>query len=103
MKTIVDMDAARELELYTENTSAIYHNHTMPVVENLKKKYKNGQYDKEKAIKVWEYVADAAAKMYHKEFGCISCPWYVLFKKSVRHEVAKALEEYYFEDHVCFE
>lgn len=100
MKTIANMEAVRELELYAENTSALYYNHTIPVIENLKKKYKKGQYDKEKAVNAWEYVADAAAKMYHKEFGG-GCAWYDVFNKATRHEVAKCLEEYYFSEYIA--
>lgn len=37
MKTIVDTAAARELELYADNTYEIYNRHAMPTVENLKK------------------------------------------------------------------
>lgn len=48
MKSTIDFEAVRELELYAENTSSIYHNNTMPTVTALKKKYEKGIYDKEK-------------------------------------------------------
>lgn len=100
MKNTVDFEAVRELELYAENTSSIYHNHTMPVVTNLKKKYEKGIYDKEKAVKAFEYVAEAAAKLYHKEFGC-GCRWYDTFNKATRQETAKILEEVYFAEYIA--
>lgn len=98
-KTVVDFEAARELELYAENTSALYHNHTIPVIENLKKKYNNGTYEKENAVKLWEYVAETAAKMYHKEF-CSCAKWYDTFNRATRHEVAKNLESVYFAEYI---
>lgn len=102
MKTTIDMDAVRELELYAENTSEIYHRWTMPTVENLKKKYSKGIYDHEKAVKAFEYVAEAAAKMYHKEF-CSPGNWYDDFSKSTRKAVAEILEEYYYDEYIASE
>ena len=100
MSAIIDMEAVQELELYAENTSTLYYSHTMPTVENLKRKYAKGQYDKEKAVKAWEYVAEAAAKMYHKEFGG-TYKWYDVFNKSTRHETAKILEKVYFSEYIA--
>lgn len=100
MKTTIDMDAARELELYIENTSSIYHYNTMPVVENLRKKYNKGQYDSEKAVKAWEYVAEAGAKLYHKEFGSGS-RWYDTFNAATRRFVAESLEKVYFDEYIA--
>lgn len=99
MKTIIDRDAARELELYTENASAIYERCTMPTVENLRKKYARGQYDKTKAVKAWEYVAEAAAKMYAREFASPSA-WYVIFNAATRRAVAEYLEDVYFCEYI---
>lgn len=99
MKTVIDMDAVRELELYAENTSEIYHRWTIPTLESLRKKYAKGQYDHEKAVKAWEYVAEAAAKMYHKEFGAGF--WYDTFNKATRTETAKILEEVYFDEYIA--
>ena len=95
MKTILDEEAARELELYTENTRAIYDRCTMPTVENLKRKYKRGQYDKSKAVKAWEYVAEAAAKMYCREFA-ERIAWHIVFNAATRRAVAEYLEDVYF-------
>lgn len=99
MKSAVDLIAARELELYAENTSVIYHRHTMPTVESLKRKASKGQYNKEKAVKAWEYVAEAAAKMYAKEFGNPS-DWFRMFNPATRREVAGRLEVIYYEEYI---
>ena len=44
MKTIIDQEAARELELYTENTRRIYDAYTVPTIRNLTRKAKAGTY-----------------------------------------------------------
>lgn len=99
MKTTVNFDAARELELYTENTREIYEQNTMPTIENLKKKYKRGTYDREKAVVAWGYVADSAAKMYSREFSS-GRDWYNIFNASTRRAVAETLESVYFEEYI---
>lgn len=96
----IDKNSLRELELYVENTSEIYHYHTMPAIENLKKKYAKGTYNREKACKLWGYVADAAAKMYAKEFCDKATPWYAVFPVAERRECAKHLERVYFEEYI---
>lgn len=101
MKTIVNLDSARELELYAINTGDLYRHMTLPIIENLRKKAAKGQYDKEKATKAFTYVADAAAKMYHREF-CGNSRYYDIFNAATRMEVAKNLEEYYREDEVFY-
>lgn len=99
MKTTADLEAARELELYAENTREIYDRWTMPTVANLTRKYKRGQYDKAKAIKAWEYVAEAAAKMYAREFAS-QAQWHVMFNAATRRVVAATLEEAYFCEYI---
>lgn len=82
---------ANELYIYTVNTSSLYFQRIIPVIENLKKKYKKGIYDKEKATDLWYYVSTAASDLYNKEFG---------YKFSVqdRFTVAVDLEARFFED-----
>lgn len=94
MKTSVNLDSVRELELYAVNTGDLYRRMVSPIIENLRKKAAKGQYDKEKAVKAFSYVADEAARMYHREF-CGSGKYYDVFNAATRHEVAKGLEEYY--------
>lgn len=101
MKTIIDLDSVRELELYAVNTGDLYRRMTCPVIENLRKKAAKGQYDKEKAAKAFSYVADEAARMYHREF-CGSGKYYDVFNAATRQEVAKRLEEYYRDDEVFY-
>ena len=63
-----DESAARELDLYAENESALY-NQYKSILENLKKKISSGKYDASKAPALWAYWYEAAAKRYCKEFG----------------------------------
>lgn len=100
MKTIIDKSAAVELELYTENTRQIYDLHTMPTIENLRRKHSKGKYDKIKAVKAWEYVAEAAAKMYAKEFASPSA-WYTIFNAATRRAVAEVLEDVYYQEYIA--
>ena len=41
----------------------------MPIIKNLSKKMKKGNYDKKLAIKGFMYLVDAGAKKYVKDFG----------------------------------
>ena len=90
--TIANMHAVRELVLYTDNTRIIYERHTLPVIENLRKKAKRGTYDPEKAAKAWGYVAEAAAKAYAREYDRPE-NWCRLFNASTRRAAAAELEE----------
>lgn len=100
MGTIIDKEAAVELELYAENTRQIYDRHTMPTIENLRRKYNKGKYDATKAAKAWEYVAEAAAKMYAREFAAPT-QWHVIFNAATRRAVAKSLERTYYAEYIA--
>lgn len=69
MPVYKDKDAAREIQLYADNDSMLYHQRRLPILKNLSKKYKKGTYDVEKAAKLWRYYIDAAMQKYHREFG----------------------------------
>ena len=75
-------DGARELELYIINDGELYKRHTQPVLKSLRRRMARGDYDSEKAIDLWEYLALAGAKKYHKEFGSPGFDWHELFPKS---------------------
>ena len=94
MKTTIDQAAVRELELYTENTRRIYDAYTVPTIRNLTRKAKAGNYDKAKACKAWEHVAEAAAKLYCKEFAAPAA-WHTVFNAATRRAVAANLEASY--------
>ena len=88
----VDDLAVNELVLYIKNDSQIYNKCTMAVVKNLARKKSKGIYDKDLAVKAFEYVAKAGANKYTKEFGDT-------FNPATRNAVAKELLNEY-EDYI---
>lgn len=88
----VDDLAVDELVLYIKNDSQIYNNCTMAVVKNLARKKAKGVYDKDLAVKAFEYVAKSGANKYTKEFGDT-------FNPATRNAVAKELLNEY-EDYI---
>jgi len=70
-----DPDAAREIELYADNDSRLYFSRKLPILKNLQKKYQKGQYDVEKAAKLWLYYINDAMQRYNKEYGSRGDKW----------------------------
>lgn len=68
-KQHVDIHAARELELYTENDYDLYRQRTTPTIKNLARKKFKGIYNPKLAVKAFQNVTDVAAKKYIKEMG----------------------------------
>jgi hypothetical protein len=64
-----DPTAMSEIEMYIDNTSAIYNRSFLPMVQNLKRKIKAGKYNHALAPKLWLYLVEAGMKGYAKEFG----------------------------------
>ncbi len=60
---------SRELKLYIDNDSQLYNSRFMPIMKNLTKKMKKGNFDKKLAIKGFMYLVDDGAKKYVKDFG----------------------------------
>lgn len=96
MKTISDPAAVTELTLYAENTQSVY-NVSVSVIQNLQKKYNKGIFDKVKAVKAFEHVAEYAAKEYIREFKEPS-KWCDMFNASTRRETAKELLNRYMDE-----
>lgn len=82
----------RELELYAENTAALYPQF-LAIVASLTKKIESGKYDASKAPALWLYWYDEAARHYCREFGGTTRD---IFPKAQRRELAerRAEEEY---------
>jgi len=76
---------ATELTQWAENLGSIY-GMRVNIAQNLARKIDKGIYDAEKAVKLWRYWFDAAAKNYRKEFGCSNA----LFPPAIRDEAARA-------------
>ena len=86
---------SRELFLYATNDSGLYRRMIAPTIENLRKKAVKGNYDKEKAIDAYYYVATEASKMYNKDFG-------YRFGVQDRFTAAVDMEKFYREDEVFY-
>lgn len=91
---------ARELELYCENTSELYRSRTVPILQNLSKKYKAGKYDHEKAKKLWQYLAEDGAKRYCVEFAN-GKEWHKVFSVEARKEAASSMADGWLTEMKC--
>ena len=83
---------AKELALHADNDPHLYRSSHIPIVKNLQKKMAKGEYEQEKARKLWGYHADRAAQSYHKEYGTPSHPWHKMFPTETRREAAHHFE-----------
>jgi hypothetical protein len=81
---------ASELKLTTEHDGNIYRQHIEPMLKNLTTKKASGKYDREKAIKLFMYLAEAGARSYAKTFGQSEHEWHTIFPTSVRRLAAVA-------------
>ena len=81
---------SRELALYTINTGELYRGQARAIIANLAKKMKQGKFDKELAVKAFEYLADSGSKLYDKDFG-------YRFSKSDRKLAAEEILDHYME------
>lgn len=61
-------DEATELFLYATNTGHIW-NLRNDILANLRRHYKKGRYDKDKAVDAWYHFMTLASKEYWKDFG----------------------------------
>lgn len=100
-RSTVSQDDVRELVLYITNDGRLYTQMITPTIKNMKRKNAKGNYDRELAVKAWQYVADEGARKYDKEFGSGrgSMAW---VNKATRTAVAEELRDYY-EDEIFYE
>ena len=91
----MDSEAARELELYATNVEAYIY----PVISNLSKHWKKGNFSLDLAIKSIErYCLIPAAKQYKIEHGSMTDSWHKMFPKSVRLEAAETIARQWVEE-----
>ena len=86
--------AARELQLHADNTPSLY-KMRMAIAKSLATKKAHGQYDREKALAAWEYLAKAAAQSYQKEYADKTIKWNVAFNKESRNDFNKAYRTWF--------
>lgn len=82
---------AEELQQWIENDSDLYRQQTVPIIDNVKRRIKNGTYDAALAPKLWRYLADAGAKSYAK---ALDAP---VASAAVRQQCADAMASEYYE------
>ena len=82
-----DEDAVRELVLYADSDGQLYQQSTSPIRKNLSKKFAKGVYDHDKAMVLWKYHADRAAKKYGIEHG--NNDGFAIFSPADRKAAAK--------------
>jgi len=91
----VDEQAATELVMYIENTSDLSPDgpsgQGRSVLLNALRKWRKKTYDPALAVRLFEYLTEAGAKRYAKEFGSAK-EWSTMFTPATRHEAAKQLE-----------
>ena len=58
-----------ELVLYAGNDGDLYRQRRQPIEKNLQSKFDKGDYVADKAVNLWRYFTDEAAKKYAKEYG----------------------------------
>jgi len=89
----VDSNATNELDLFVMNNEDLYRRQFMPIIKNLQRKIAKNVYDHEKAKKLWQYLVDAAAKEYVKEFGKPDEDVKQLFPRETRLRVAELIAD----------
>lgn len=95
--TTIDEDAVRELVLVITNDGDQYRQQITPAIDNLKRKAKKGTYDRDLAVKLWQYVADEGVRRYNKKYGSgtYSVAW---LNPATRRAIAEELRDYYEEE-----
>jgi hypothetical protein len=88
MPTFSDYEAAREISLYADNDNDLYRQQKRPILINLSKKYKKGNYKIELAAKLWRHYIESAMKKYTKEFGGRGDKWYDILSVPDRNLLA---------------
>ena len=86
----------RELYLFALNDAQLYQQQRESIEKNLQKRFDAGTYNRVKAVQLWTYFANNAAKKYHKEF-CGNGEWYRMFSVADRLDMAILCEEEHYE------
>lgn len=81
-------EEARELFVVAINEGRLYHDRIIPALENMKRYYRKGTFNKEKAADMFFYIATAASDQYFKDFG-------YKFDVTARYTAAVDMVDYY--------
>ena len=88
-----DSDAINELDLFIMNDEDLYRQQFMPKISNLRRKMKKGIYDDEKAIKLWMYLVDRAARKFVQQDPQSGMDVKDMFPKETRLKVAQVIAD----------
>lgn len=93
----ISQEDVDELVLCIINDGDLHRSRTGNIIKNLKRKVKNGTYDRDLAVKAWQYLADDGVRNYDKEFGSGkgSLSW---LNPATRKAIAAELRDYYEEE-----
>ncbi len=89
------MDKAKELFIYIVNSGNIYNKYTVPYIRVLNKKWHTGEFLKNKAVILFEHLAEIGAKEYCKECCTEDTLYYNIYNKKTRTECAELLLSHY--------
>src|SRR5712664_388832 len=87
----VDEIGAKELRLFIDNDSQLYHQQVQPIQKNLRTKQARRIYDHEKAVKLYKHLADNGARRYGEEFANSKAEGLRMFSPETRRAVARDL------------
>lgn len=90
-----DPVAARELKLFIDNDAQLNRQQAEPIRRNLERRRQKGEYDRNKAVILYEYLANNGAKKYEQEFG-VADPRGgigIIFSPATRHKTAEELRD----------
>ena len=84
-----------ELELFIVNDGRLYEQQALPILKNLALKKAKGIYQRDGAVKLYGYLADAGAKKYAREISGGESEWNRIFSVADRKAVATTLADFF--------
>lgn len=81
-------DEAEELQIYIDNSRQLYNSRYIPILKNLSRKMKKGQYRRDLAAKGFSYLVVDGAKGYAKDHLDRGTKWNNFFSKKDRDDLA---------------
>lgn len=95
---LFDYELIAEIKLAALNDADLYRQQGKPIIDNLAKKMVKGTFDAEKAVKLYQYLADNAVKKYSVEQMGARSPTLTILSKPEREILAQHLFEAFAEE-----
>lgn len=93
-RAAADRVAASELAIFVQNHAGLYRQQVLPILENLARKVRAGTYSRAKSLKLWRYLADNGAKLFHAD-AFMAGKWSDSFSVATRELAADELAAHY--------